>query len=271
MIMTFTGLAQQSEIYSHDSKDFQEALSLYNNKQYQASQVVFERVKKNTNDLETEANCSYYIANAAIRLNQIRADKLMEDFMENYPTSTKRSSAYMDVADYYFEQGKYPYALKWYDKAEDQSMGQKDRESFNFKKGYALFNAKKFAEARKYMERVSSTEKYGSQAKYYIGYIAYEGDNYQEANQYFDQVSGNPELNEKLSYYQADMNFKLGDFQKAIALAKEQLPKADRSEISELNKIIGESYFNLKEYEAAIPYLREYKGKGGKWNNTDFY
>src|SRR5690606_36901205 len=27
----------------------------------------------------------------------------------------------------------------------------------------------------------------------------------------------------------------------------------------------------LKEYEAAIPYLKAYKGKNGKWNNVDFY
>ncbi|MFT6995666.1 MAG: TolA-binding protein [Maribacter sp.] len=78
-------------------------------------------------------------------------------------------------------------------------------------------------------------------------------------------------LEKKLSYYQADMNFKLGKFEEAIALAKKQLPKSDRKEVSELNKIIGESYFNLKQYSNAIPYLDAYKGKGGKWSNTDFY
>ncbi|MEO1012569.1 MAG: tetratricopeptide repeat protein, partial [Bacteroidota bacterium] len=56
-----------------------------------------------------------------------------------------------------------------------------------------------------------------------------------------------------------------------IALAKKQLPKSDRREISELNKIIGESYFNLGQYANAIPYLEQYKGKRGKWSNTDFY
>ena len=55
-------------------------------------------------------------------------------------------------------------------------------------------------------------------------------------------------LNEKLSYYQADLNFKLGNFEEAIAMAKKQLTKSDRREVSELNKIIGESYFNLEQY-----------------------
>ena len=263
--------AQESKVYTYNEKDYHEAIDLYNKKQYQAAQVIFQNVKRTTVDEETEANSAYYIANAAIRTNQLGADRLMEEFVTNYPTSTKRNSAYMDVADYYFNQAKYSNALRWYDLAEEQSMSNAERDEFNFKKGYSLFVAKKYAPAREYLERVSNSQKYGSQAKYYIGYMAYQGDDYNEANQYFDQVSGDQALNKNLSYYQADMNFKLGKFDEAIALGKEQLATADRNEASELNKIIGESYFNKKEYEAAIPYLKEYQGKNGKWNNTDFY
>jgi TolA-binding protein len=74
-----------------------------------------------------------------------------------------------------------------------------------------------------------------------------------------------------MGYFQADMNFKLGNFQKAIDLGEPQLKKSSAIEKSELSKIIGESYFNLKQYDKAIPYLKAYKGKNGKWNHTDFY
>ena len=67
------------------------------------------------------------------------------------------------------------------------------------------------------------------------------------------------------------MNLKSGNFQKAIDLGLVAIPKSTALEKSELNKIIGESYFNLKQYNNAIPYLSAYKGKKGKWNNTDFY
>ena len=263
--------AQESEIYTFDQKDYQEALALYNNKQYQAAQTIFERVKNNTRDEETQANSAYYAATAAIRLNQLGADRLMEDFVEKYPTSTKRNSAYLDVADYYFATGKYPYALKWYTKVDQSSMSRKDKERFNFNNGYALFSSNKPKEAERYLNQVTTSPTYGSQAKYYLGYIAYQQDDYAQANQRFDQITDQELLEEKLSYYQADMNFKLGKFEEAIALAKKQLPKSDRNEVSELNKIIGESYFNLKQYANAIPYLSEYKGKRGKWSNTDYY
>ena len=59
------------------------------------------------------------------------------------------------------------------------------------------------------------------------------------------------------------MNFKLGRFEQAIALARKSLQGADERETSELSKIIGESYFNLKDYRSALPYLLEYDGKRG--------
>lgn len=265
------GTAQESKIYTHENKDFQDALTLYNNEQFQAAQTIFEKVKSTTKDEEIAANSAYYAANAAVRLNQPGADRMMEEFVENYPTSTKTNSAYADVAEYYFDTGKYPYALKWYNRVDQSALSRGEMDKFNFNYGYSLFASSKPKEAERYLEKVTTSPVYGSQAKYYLGYISYQQDDYEAANERFDQITDQNVLEEKLSYYQADMNFKLGKFEEAIALAKKQLPKSDRTEVSELNKIIGESYFNLGQYENAIPYLKEYNGKRGKWNNTDYY
>lgn len=263
--------AQQSEAYTNHLVDYQKALALYNNSQYQAAQMLFKALKKSAETDELVADCDYYVANCAVRLNQQNADKLIEDFVENHPTSTKRNSAFLDVADYYFSNGKYAYAKKWYERVDENSLSRTERNKFSFNNGYVAFATKDFKTARKYLSRVENSNQYGSQAKYYIGFMAYESDNYQEANTYFNQVSDQDKYREKLSYYQADLNFKLGNFDEAIKLAKEQLPKSNRAEISELNKIIGESYFNQKKYAEAIPYLTEYQGNKGKWNNTDYY
>ncbi|WP_159799738.1 tetratricopeptide repeat protein [Flavobacterium sp. MK4S-17] len=263
--------AQQSTIYTHELKDYEKAVNLYNEKQYQAAQILFEKTKEKDTDMEVQADCAYYIANCAIRLNQMNADELMEDFVEDYPTSPKQNQAYLEVADYYFGQGKYAQALQWYDKVDEASMGNAERERYNFQKGYSYFSAGDKKQAEKYLNKIVNSKEYGSQAKYYLGYLAYESDNYKDANQYFDQVGDQDRYKEKMSYFQADMNFKLGNFQKAIDLGVPQLAKSDAHEKSELNKIIGESYFNLKQYDKALPYLKNYKGKKGKWNNTDFY
>ncbi|EKT4552072.1 tetratricopeptide repeat protein [Flavobacterium psychrophilum] len=268
----FTSMfAQQSAIYTNDLAAYNKALSLFNDKQYQLAQILFDKVKQENSNPELEADCTYYSANCAIRLNQNNADEKMQSFVKNYPTSTKQNLAYTEVATYYFEQGKYPQALEWFDKVDESSLTEDELDKYNFYKGYSFFNSSKKKEATQYFNKVVNSQEYGSQAKYYLGFLAYEGDDYKEATKYFDQVSGEEKYKEKLSYFQADMNFKLGKFDKAIQLGQAAMNNSNDFEKSELNKIIGESYFNLKEYNQAIPFLKEYKGKKGKWNNTDYY
>ena len=270
-IITAAITAQKSTIYTHESKDFNKAVSLFKGQQYASAQLIFNKVKETATTEELKSDCTYYAANCAIRTNQSNADELMEQFVSDYPTSVKQNQAYIEVAHYHFNQGNYPQALQWFDKVDESSLSRNDQDQFNFQKGYSFFNAKKKKEATVYLNKVVNSSEYGSQAKYYLGFMAYEGDDYKQATKYFDEVSGEEKYKEKLSYYQADMNFKLGNFQKAIDLGQKAMAKSNPLEKSELNKIIGESYFNLKKYDTAIPFLVNYKGKKGKWNNTDYY
>ncbi len=262
---------QQSVIYTHPLSDYDNALLLYKDKQYQSAQILFDRVKQNTKDQDVQSDCAYYAATCAIHLNQNNADELMEQFVADYPTSSKQNQAYIEVAQYYFDQGKYPQALQYFDKVDESALTYEQTEKFTFQKGYVFYTANNKKEAANYFNKVANSKEYGSQAKYYLGMMSYEGDNYQEANKYFDQISGEEKYKDMLSYFQADMHFKLGEFQKAIDAGITAMPVSNGTEKSELNKIIGESYFNLQQYDKALPYLKEYRGKKGKWNNTDFY
>lgn len=267
-----TSYGQQSAIYTSDVSKYVSALSLYNNEQYLASQVLFQNVKDEVKDVTIQGDCAYYIADAAVRLGQKGADNLMLKFVEEYPSSTKRNSAFLNVAEYYFNNGDYSQARKWYERVDNKSLSSAALERYNFNNGYSYFKKKEFDKAKKHLDKVRGSKKYGAQAKYYLGFMAYEGDNYEEANELFEQAETEEESYKgELAYFKADLNFKSGKFQAAIDEGKSQLGSANAKEKSELNKIIGESYFNLKQYAEALPYLKNYKGKKGKWSNTDYY
>ena len=263
--------AQKSAIYTHELKEFDQAVTLYKESQYQSAQIIFDKVKLQNVSNDVKADCAYYSANCGIRLNQSGADEAMERFVRDYPTSPKQNQAFIEVAQYYFEQGKYPQSLEWFDKVDESTLSYEEKDKFNFQKGYSFFSAGKKKEATPYFNKVLNSKEYGSQAKYYLGFLAYESDDYKQATKYFDEVSGEEKYKEKLSYFQADMNFKLGKFDEAIKLGQSAMAKSSALEKSELNKIIGESYFNLQQYDKAIPFLTQYKGKKGRWNNTDYY
>ena len=263
--------AQQSAAFTNGLVKYNKALTLYANKQYLPAQTLFEEVKQASTDPTVKGDCAYYIANAAVRLNQQGADQLMQDFVKEYPTSTKRNSAFKDVADYYFENGNYSKARKWYEQVMVGNLNGKEQDKFNFNMGYVHFKSRNPEEAIVYFDRVPDDSPYASDAKYYKGFIAYGNDDYDKAKELFEEVEAEEGNKDELAYFKADLAFKSGNFEEAIKQAKEQLANADRKEISELNKIIGESYFNLQQYSEALPYLKEYKGDRGKWNNTDYY
>ncbi|MCW2120593.1 tetratricopeptide repeat protein [Flavobacterium sp. 7A] len=263
--------AQKSAIYTHDLKDFDKAVSLYRDGQFASAQTLFEKVYLENKNQEVLSDCSYYNASCAIRLNRGNAEVLINRFLTDYPTSAKSNLANIEIAHYYFEQKNYADALKAFADVDETQLSYEGRDKYNFQKGYCLFASGDKKEAANYFNKVVKSPVYSSQSKYYLGFMAYEGNDYAQANKYFDDVSGDEKYKEKLSYYQADMNFKQGNFEKAIELGEKAMAKSTAIEKSELNKIIGESYFNQKKYDKAISYLTLYNGKRGKWNNTDYY
>ncbi|MGB2476006.1 MAG: tetratricopeptide repeat protein [Flavobacteriaceae bacterium] len=222
----------------------------------------------NLKDKHTAAE--FYTLASALRLNTAGAEKMLTAFMIDYPTSYLTETAFFDAANFYFNRGRYSYALKWYAKINENEVAKAQRPTYNFNKAYANFTAKRYKNAKPLFEKVKNIPYYQSDANYYLGYIAYQLEDFEEANRNFDKLNQSSDDN-TVGYFQADMNFKLGRFEKAIELARKSLKGADKKESSELSKIIGESYFNLKDYRSALPYLLEYDGKRGKWSNNDYY
>ena len=135
--------AQQSAVYTQQFSEFDRAEALYNDRQFLAAQLLFDKLIQNTNDTELRADCVFYSASCALHLNQSNAAELVHDFIASYPTSTKLNQLYSEVATYYFEQGDYSHALEYFDKVDESALTYDELDAFNFQKGYAYFNAKK--------------------------------------------------------------------------------------------------------------------------------
>jgi hypothetical protein len=129
LFITVPSFSQQTAVFTNELVDYNKALELYHNNQFLASQNLFTKVKNSIKDETIQGDCAYYIANCAVRLNQQDADALMEEFVTEYPTSIKRNEAYINVANYYFENGKYSYARKWYDKVDEGSVPRSERDA----------------------------------------------------------------------------------------------------------------------------------------------
>lgn len=137
--------------------------------------------------------------------------------------------------------------------------------------GYCLLVANKLILAKKCFLPLFNNTKYGNDSKYYYGFISYKLEDYTTAEKTLMEIAENEFYRAKISYYLLDISFKTGKFKRCIKVGLEILPTIDDELKSDISKIIGESYFNLKKYTKAIPFLKAYKKGKERWSNTDFY
>lgn len=212
----------------------------------------------------------FKILSNALRLNLSGAEKMLAQFKTKHPGAYESKTIDLDVANFYFNNQEYRYALKWFLNIEESFVPKFEQPEFYFNKGYSLFSAGRYSQAKPFLEKVKTNKNYESDVHYYLGHIAYQLNDFDKAATEFASTS-DPDQKENLKYFQTDMNFRLGRFEQAISSGIEILDKVSEEDYSELSKIIGESYFNLKQYDNALLFLRAYKGKKGKWSNEDFY
>jgi tetratricopeptide (TPR) repeat protein len=269
---SFVLFSQQSIVDTNALTDFNNALKSYNNKSYAAAQKTFEKVAINSQkNSSLRADASYYTAMCAIKLNQTDADEKVINFAEDNPTSNKKNSVFFSVGSYYFANKKAAHALKWFQKVNTDLLSKENNKELNFKMGYSFLIAKELSLAKDKFLPLINDAKYGNDSRYYYGFIAYKLEDYGIAESTLKEIADNKSYKSEISYYLLDISFKSGKFERCVQVGKKLLKTASKKDISEISKIVGESYFNLKKYEESIPFLKAYKGKTGKWNNTDYY
>ena len=271
-LTAFTVFSQQTIADVTITTDFNNALVLYNNKAYAAAQKIFEKTKVDAaTSSSLKADASYYDAMCAVKLNQTNADQKVLDFVAENPTSNKKNKAFFNVANYYFANKKASYALKWYDKVNVDLLSEDNQKELNFKMGYSLLVTDNLSLAKSKFSPLINDAKYGNDSRYYFGFIAYKLEDYGIAESTLKEIADNESYKAEISYYLLDISFKMGKFERCIEVGPKLLKTSRKKDISEISKIVGESYFNLKRYAEAIPYLKAYAGQSGKWTNTDYY
>ena len=264
--------AQQTEMNANNLATYNNAIKLYNNKAYAAAQKKFKEVAEKTKNIGAlKSDSEYYNAMCAIKLNQTEADKMVLSFVENNPNSNKKEKAFLNVGNYYFANKKASYALKWYAKVNPKALSTENKKELDFKMGYAMLTTGNLKLARNKFLPLINDARYGNDARYYYGFIAYKQKDYETAETHLTEIAKQASYKNEATYYLLDISFKDGRFEESIKIGKKLLLNKTQKNSSDISKIIGESYFNLKKYKEALPYLRTYKGKRGKWNNTDYY
>ena len=103
-----------------------------------------------------QQNVEFNKLSNALLLNFSGAEKMLSQFKEDFPNSIASENIDLDVANYYFNNEKYRYAIKWFNTISENQVSKKDLPEYNFNMGYSLFSAKNYKKARPYLEKVKA-------------------------------------------------------------------------------------------------------------------
>src|SRR5688572_17572760 len=254
-----TLLAQKTAIYADQDALYKQGLELFDKKQYVNAQKSFAEFAVKTRSAILKADATYYAAACGIELFNKDSEWLMRDFIERYPSSTKVNSVLNYLGKSNFRKKKYKETLEYLEKVDIYKLDKEELAELYFKRGYSYLQKADDTKAKAdFFEIKDVDNKYAFPANYYFSHLAYKEKNYEIALQGFNRLIGSETFGSAVPYYITQIYFIQGKFDKVVQEAPKLLKdSANIQKESEINRMIGESYFNMKDYSRALTYLQK--------------
>jgi tetratricopeptide (TPR) repeat protein len=112
---------------------------------------------------------------------------------------------------------------------------------------------------------------YSRPATYYWAHIMYLNENYQSALNGFTKLENDPAYSRVIPIYVSHIYYKQERYQDVVNYTVSVLDEVEEEHKGELSKIIGDSYFHLRDYQKAVPYLETYHQTSGPKTREDNY
>ena len=251
--------AQRTAFYTDQDAVYKQALELFDKQQFASAQKSFQEYAVTAKNPLLKSDAQYYAAACGIELFNKDSEWLMRQFIQNNPSSNKLNSGYFYLGKSNFRKKKYKETLLYFEKVDTYRLEKEQVSEFRFKRGYSFLQTAQDEKARDDFYEIKDVDnKYASLANYYYSHLAYKEKKYEIALQGFNRLVGNQDFGSAVPYYITQIYFIQGKFDKVVKEAPKLL--ADSANIqkeSEINRMIGESYFNLKDYANALQYLKK--------------
>lgn len=274
LLFSVVTFAQKTQLYLDKEALYKTGIDLFDKKQYTASQKAFidymVTVPGNTL-LKTDAE--YYTAACAIELFHKDGEWRMKEFIERHPESIKVKWAYYYLGKSNFRKKKYEETIKFLEKVDIYELSKDDLAELYFKRGYSYFMVKNNEKAKLDLFEIKDVDnKYSHPASYYYSHIAYQEKNYETALTGFNRLLNNETFGSVVPYYITQIYFIQGKYNDVVKNAPALLQ--DTSNVQkegEINRMIGESYFNLKDFGNALTYFKKAEKTGSNMNSHGSY
>ncbi|MCB0790603.1 MAG: tetratricopeptide repeat protein [Flavobacteriales bacterium] len=260
-VLALVAAAQRPAHYGPPTAELDHARELFGQAKYGAAQYELDRLAERVADHydPQRIEAEYLAAICAVRLFNEDAVFRMLAFMRDHPEDQHVPTVRYELFRHYFSMKRWDDCLVWAELVNADELSGKDQEEYHFKKGYALFQEERIEEAMTEMGRVKDGNgPYAVPATYYTAHMDYGRGRYATALAGFEKIKGDPSFGRIVPFYIAEIQFREGHYEEVIAYVEPLLadPSGTRR-IGELNRLVGQSHYQLQHYEEAAPFLEK--------------
>ncbi len=265
--------AQQTVYFQSISPEIQKARELYLARNYISALSQFEQIaRQSAENSDIRAEAMFYQALCGLKLDNGNAEQQIADFMKQFPESSFRNRAMFEQAVYQFDKKKYAAVLKSFDGLNKADLNPDELSYFYYLRGYSNFELEKMdAAATDFAAIKEGNSLYAAPAQYYFGHIKYLKGDYDAALQEFVKLKKNPVFGKVIPFYISQIYYKQSKYREVVDYTTPIINTVSADQQPELARILGDSYFHLREFKEAIQYLEFFlKDKNNKGRTENY-
>jgi TolA-binding protein len=249
-------VAQRTEVYEADLRYYNRALELFNKEKYAVAQKHFLWYVQFSKDRETRINAEFYAGVCAMELFNPDAINLLNGVAIKYPEHSKAQPALFNLGKYFYRSKDNKSAVKYLNGVNPIALTPEEAGEYWFIKGYCLFKLDEFDASQLAFKNIKDDKgKYYEASNYYYGYVSYRQNNYEEALEHLNRTQKSKTFWPLAQVYIAQIYFARKQYTEVVSFADSI---TNKEIIYDVAGIVGQSYYELHQYEKALPYLQRF-------------
>lgn len=269
--------AQKTVTYTTEDKLYYDGCEMYDLQNYGLAFRYFgdylqQYDSKDRNICYAEAE--FFRACCAFELGQPDAGLMLDQFLNDSPCSIHAGKARLLRGITYFNRNKYAEAAdSCFSKVNPRTLNTTDKDRYHYHYGYCQLQLQEYDKALANFKQVSDkTPTYKQSAMYYTAYIDYMQQRYDEALPVFLSLQTSEKYATTVPYYIAQIYYSKGMYDKVLEYGLNLVEKNPGNENNaEIYRLIGESYYQKKDYDNTIKYLSVYEQRIARIYRNDAY
>lgn len=280
VLFSLSSFSQPTHSITDPEKKFKDAKALFVQEQYALAYPLLAELKEqypaNTVSDHTYLNdgVSYFYTVCQLKLQQPVAEQDARHYINVVQNEPRRQLMSYHLAKYYFIKEDFSNALNYYERAGLQNLGNAEIADAKFERAYCYFNLKQFEQAKPLFDEIRQLpeNKYYMPANYYYGFISYRDRQFDEALRSFKLVETQEAYKGVVPYYIAEIYYFQGKKDEALRYGESVLARPGILYYQkEMNLLIGQLYFEKKNYKKALPLLEAYVASSEKVSKEIMY